>query len=122
MGGIRLFLWIRYLVSRDLNTKFTPWNWLFGHVKWTKSADLDKYGYSGFGIRFDARSQFSFNSELGKNVAFFGGDSSLLLHTDNRKENIVVLGGRPANGLDDTIITAEAKYSVDIPKLRRKTC
>ena len=91
-------------------------------MKWTKSADLDKYGYSGFGIRFDARSQFSFNSELGKNVAFFGGDSSLLLHTDNRKENIVVLGGRPANGLDDTIITAEAKYSVDIPKLRRKTC
>ena len=35
-------------------------NCLFGVVTLTKNADLDKYGYSGYGIGFDRRSSFSF--------------------------------------------------------------
>ena len=33
-------------------------NCLFGAVTLTKNADIDKYGYSGYGIRFDRRSSF----------------------------------------------------------------
>ena len=33
---------------------------LFGAVTLTKNADIEKYGYSGFGIGFDRRSSFSF--------------------------------------------------------------
>ena len=33
-------------------------NCLFGAVTLTKNADLDKYGYSGYGIRCDRRSSF----------------------------------------------------------------
>ena len=33
---------------------------LFGAVTLTKNADIDKYGYSGYGIGFDTRSRFSF--------------------------------------------------------------
>ena len=35
-------------------------NCLFGAVTFTKNADIDKYGYSGYGIGFDRRSSFSF--------------------------------------------------------------
>ena len=31
---------------------------LFGAVTFTKNADIDKYGYSGYGIGFDRRSSF----------------------------------------------------------------
>ena len=33
---------------------------LFGAVTLTKNADIDKYGYSGYGIGFDGRTSFSF--------------------------------------------------------------
>ena len=35
-------------------------NCLFGAVILTKNADIDKCGYSGYGIGFDRRSSFSF--------------------------------------------------------------
>ena len=40
---------------------------LFGAVSLTKNADIDKYKYSGYGIGFDRRSNFSFlGGGLGK--------------------------------------------------------
>ena len=35
-------------------------NCFFGAVTLTKNADIEKYGYSGFGIGFDRRSNFSY--------------------------------------------------------------
>ena len=37
-------------------------NCLFGAVTLTKNADIDKYGYSGYGTGFDRRSSFLFPS------------------------------------------------------------
>ena len=37
-------------------------NCLFGAVTVTKNADIEKYKYSGYGIGFDRRSSFSFQS------------------------------------------------------------
>ena len=45
---------------RNLNTDFTLKNCLFRSVNLTKNADPDKYKYSGYGIRFDSRSELSF--------------------------------------------------------------
>ena len=60
---------------------------MFRAAKLTKNADLDKYGYNGYGIEFDARSQLSLSSdEWDKNVVIFGVDSSLLVHVDNREK------------------------------------
>ena len=42
----------------------------------------------------------------------FGVDNSLSVHTSNRKNDILVLGESPTQGLDDTEITAEAIYSI----------
>ena len=40
-------------------------------MKLTKNADPDKYGYSGYGVGYDARSHFSINGQLNKNVIIF---------------------------------------------------
>ena len=48
-------------------------NCLFGVVTLTKNADIDKHGYSGYGIGFDRRGSFSFpDGGHGQNVFIFG--------------------------------------------------
>ena len=71
-------LYIYYLLNpqlRKLNTDFALNNCLFGSVKLTTNADLDKYKYSGYAIGFDFHSEFLFTDEsLEKNVIIFGAD------------------------------------------------
>ena len=47
------------------------------------------------------------------NVIVFGVDNNSLVHTHNLKKGILVLYGGLTYGLDDTSITAEAKYSIN---------
>ena len=68
-------------------------NCLFGAVTLTKNADTDKYGYSGYGIRFDRKSSFSFPAgRFSQNVIIFGVDISSSAHVDNKKNDILILG------------------------------
>ena len=84
---------------------------LFGALTLTKNADTDKYGYSGYGIGFDRRSSFSFlGGGFGQNVLIFGADMSSSAHIDNRKEDILVFGRGPTQGLEHAL-TAEKIYS-----------
>ena len=46
--------------SNSHNNDPTLKSCLFGAVTLTKNADIDKYGYSGYGIGFDGRTSFSF--------------------------------------------------------------
>ena len=66
----------------------------------TKNADIDKHGYSVYGIGFDRRSSFLFlGGGFGQNVLIFGVDMSFSAHTDNKKKDILVLGIGPTQGL-----------------------
>ena len=48
-------------------------NCLFGAVALTRNADIDKYGYSGYGIGFDRKSSFYFQAVgLVKMYSFLG--------------------------------------------------
>ena len=61
-------------------------NCLFGAVTLTRNANIDKYGYSGYGIGFDRRSSFSFpGGGIGQNVLIFRVDSSSA-HIDKKKK------------------------------------
>ena len=72
-------------------------HYLFGAVTFTKDADIEKYKYSGYGIRFDRRSSFSLPSGgFGQNVLIFGADMSSSIHIDNKKKEILVLGRGPS--------------------------
>ena len=88
---------------------------MFGSVKLTKNADIDKYGYSGYGIGFDRNTSFSVGNEIGKNVIIFGVDMSSSSKIDNRKKDILILGKGPTQGLEHTL-SAEKLYSVNFTK------
>ena len=70
---------------KDINYP-TLENCLCGSVKLTKNADIDKYGYFGYGIGFDRQTPFSFGNETGKNVIIFGVDMSSSTKIDNKKK------------------------------------
>ena len=75
--------------SSSHNNEPTLKDCLFGAVTLTKNADIDKYGYSGYGIGFDRRSSFSFpGGGFGQNVLIFGVDMSFSAHIDNKKIHI----------------------------------
>ena len=95
---------------------------LFGAVTLTKNADVDKHGYSGYGIGFDRRSSFSFpGGGFGQNVLIFGVDMSSSAHIDNKKKDILVLGKGPTQGLEHTL-TAEKMYSINFTVTKKKFC
>ena len=111
------------MYGQDLNTKSTLGDCLFGAVKLTKNVHSDKYACSGYVIGFDARSQFLLPSGAwGKNIVIFGVGNSSSVHVDNSKKEILDLGEGPTNGLDDTTIMTDAKYSVNISNHRNKIC
>ena len=59
---------------------------LFGAVTLTKNVDIDKYGYSRYGIGFDIRGSFSFpDGRYGQNILIFGVDMSFISHIDNKR-------------------------------------
>ena len=58
--------------------------------------------------------------DRGQNFIIFGVDNISSKHTDNRKKDILVLGEKPTNELDDTTVTMEAKYSAHITKSIKK--
>ena len=97
-------------------------NWLFGAVTLTKNADIDKYGYSGYGIRFDRRSSFSFpGGRFGSNVIIFGVDMNSSAHIDNKKKDVLILGKGLIQGLEYTL-TTEKMYSINFIVLKTKFC
>ena len=48
-----------------------------------------------------------------KNAIIFRVDMSSSVHIDNRNKDILILGEGPTQGLDDTILAAEAEYSIN---------
>ena len=108
--------------SSSHNNDPTLKNCLFGAVTLTKNADIDKYGYSGYGIGFDRKSSFSFpGGGFGSNVIIFGVDMSSSAHVDHKTKDISILGKGPTQGLEH-ILTAEKMYSINFKIWRIKLC
>ena len=81
--------------------------------------NIDKYGYSGYGIGFDRRGSFSFPGRgFGQNVLTFGADMSSSPHIDNKKKDILVLGIGPTQGLQHTL-TAEKMHSINFTTTKK---
>ena len=116
-------VYIVYEITSDYSSFNYPTleNCLFGSVKLTKNADIDKYGYSGYGIGFDRNTSFSVGNEIGKNVIIFGVGMSSSTKIDNRKKYILILGRGPTQGLENTL-SAEKMYSINFTKRNTKFC
>ena len=102
----KINLWPFNNVGKD----FVLGNSLFRAVKLIRNPDPSKYKYSDYGIGFDASGRFSLSNGSGfrKNVIM-----SSSVHVDNMKKYILILVNGPAQGLDDTELTAEAEYSIN---------
>ena len=93
--GIIVNIYIIYELSASSSHSDDPTleNCLFGAVTLTKNADdIDKIGYSDYGIGFDRKSSFSFSSGgFGQDVIIFVVDMSSSAHVDNKKKEILFL-------------------------------
>ena len=100
-----------YSLSSNLNNfDFGLENSFFGAIRLVKNADIDKYKYLGYAIRFDARGTFLFSyGSFAQNVIIFGADMSSSVHVNNKTKDILVLGEGLTQELDDTTQTAEKK-------------
>ena len=49
---------------------------------------------------------------MGKNVIIIAADMNPSVHVDSKEKHIFILGEEPTQGLDDTTLTAEAKYPI----------
>ena len=98
-------------------------NCLSGAVSLTKNADIDQYKYSGYGIGFDRKGEFSFGStRFGRNCIIFGADMINSSHANNKKSSILVLGKDFVQGINDTTIYAEKLYSINFTENNKKFC
>ena len=88
----------------------------------TKNADINKYGYSGYGIGFDRHGSFSFpGTGLGRNVRIFGVDMSSSTKIHSKKKDIFILGKDPTQGLEYTL-SAKKMYSINFTEHNKKFC
>ena len=117
-------IYIVYETTPDIKTSsITLENCLFGAIKLTKNFDIDKYKYSGDGIRFDSGGSFSHPSGgNGTNVIIFGADLSNYVHANNKVNNILVLGKGFIQGINDTAIYAEKMYSTNFTVNNKTFC
>ena len=77
-------------------------NVLFGAVKLSKNADIDKYRYFDYGIGFDGRKVYShLSGGTEKKVIIFGADMSWSVHAHNKGKDILTLGKSPTQGLGE---------------------
>ena len=74
---------------------FTLKNCLFASSNIVKNSDKEKYVYSGYGIAFDRKVEWSFRNDYDRNFITFDSysfDNSSSSHTDNRQINFLILG------------------------------
>ena len=62
------------------------------------------------------------DGRFGKNVIIFEADMSSSVLVDNKKKYILILGEGLKQGLYDTKLTAEKKYSINFTESRKKFC
>ena len=96
-------------ISSTKNTDYTIQNALSGAVKITKYTDISKNKYEWYGICFDEGGEFShtlkkgnFNrTTLARNVLIFGADMSFSSGTNNKANNIYVMGKDFIQGINE---------------------
>ena len=108
-------------ISSRTDTTFTVQNALFGAMQITKNSDTSKYAYKGYGVCFDEGEMFSEGSiNNGRNVLIFGVHESCLIHSNNKANNIYVMGKDFVQGINDTTLYADKVYNQNFTQPSKK--
>ena len=78
----------------------------------TKNNDIDRYEYSGHGIRFNRKGEVLRGIGFVRNIIIFGLEMGSP-HADNKKKHILTLGEGPPQGLDRATLITENRYSIN---------
>ena len=65
---------------------------MFGATSIVQNSDKENRVYSGYGIAFDGKGEWSFDNDTGRNIAIFGVDNISSSHADNLKNYFLMLG------------------------------
>ena len=95
---------------------------LFGSVKLTKNADINKHKYSGYGTGFGRKGYFFVGNKIGRNLIIFGANSDSSTNSDNKGKDVLVLGKAITQGLGEQLLYAEKIYSINFTKVNTKFC
>ena len=95
---------------------------LFVTVKSVRNTIKDKFTYNGREIAFDGEGSWSFGNDFARNVGTFCVCNTSSSHTDNWKNNFLVLGEGPTQGINDSTGVAEKKISINFSKANTKFC
>ena len=108
-------------VASTRDDTFTVQNALFGAIQITKNSDTSKYGYKGYGICFDESGMFSEGSiNNGRNVLIFGVHENSVIHSNNKTNNIYVMGKDFVQGINDTTLYTEKVYNQNFTQPSKK--
>ena len=102
---------------RNTNNNFKSKNCLFGTTTVVKNSDKDKYVYSRYGITFDSGGSWNFDNDFARNVTIFGVDDTSSFHSDNYKNNFLILGGPALVALNQ-----KKKFSINFSKANTNIC
>ena len=101
---------------------FTLRNCLFRATNIVKNSDEEKYVYSGFGKTLDGKGEWSFGNGYARNIIIFGVDNSLSSHTDNLKNNFLLIGEGDTFRINGSFAATEKKLSINFSKANTKFC
>ena len=91
-------------LPRNPTNNFKFKNYLRGATNIVKNGDKEKYAYSGYGITFDSAGWWSFDNGTARNVTIFDVDNSSSSHSDNYKNNFLILGESTTFGINRSFI------------------
>ena len=72
--------------------------------------------YSGFGIAFDGKSEWSFGDGYRRNVVTFGVDNSASSHADNLKNIFLMFGEGDTFDINGSFDALEKMFSINFSK------
>ena len=78
--------------------------------------------YSGYGLTFHCAGSQSFDNTTATNVLIFGIDNSSLCHSDNRKNNFLVLSESPTFAINGSFGSPEKMFSINFSKANKTFC
>ena len=75
--------------------------------------------YEGYGTVFDGKGSWSFDSDFARKVLIFGVDSNWSSHADNRKNNFLMLGEKPTDNINGSVVAARKSLVLILVKQRK---
>ena len=104
---------------RSTTNNFTLKTCSFDAVRLMGNADENEFTCNGQEIEFDRKDIWNYENDFARNVLIFGVDNTSSSHTDNQKNNFLVLGEGPTKDMSDRLVRQKRKLALTSVKQRQ---